>query len=183
MAKQHHYFVFIETYLSQSVFNLTIFSYQLLWWRHAGLRKSQHLCYFLMPLSPGEEGENTEPLTSNITWAVFSKNFKVILFISITLVSPFPWILTEQWWLILIYQFSLSNALQWRSGCLFSFFTVGKVRSKEAKYPWPCDPVQSGPSAVPGWRFLPGSLQRLFAHGTRGAGEKAPHLFVTAHQK
>lgn len=115
--------------------------------------------------------------------AVFSKNFKVILFISITLVSPFPWILTEQWWLILIYQFSLSNALQWRSGCLFLFFTVGKVRSKEAKYPWPCDPVQSGPFAVPGWRFLLGSLQRLFAQGTRGAGEKAPHLFVTAHQK
>jgi len=31
MAKQHDYIVFIETYLSQTVFNSRIFSYQLLW--------------------------------------------------------------------------------------------------------------------------------------------------------
>lgn len=66
MAKQHDYIVFIEIYLSQSGFNSRIFSYQLLLRRHAGLRRNQHLFYLLMPLSPREEGENTEPLISNI---------------------------------------------------------------------------------------------------------------------
>lgn len=31
-----------------------------------GLRRNQHLSYLLVPLSPREEGENTEPLISNI---------------------------------------------------------------------------------------------------------------------
>lgn len=67
MAKRHDYIVFLETYLSQSGFNSRIFSYQLLWWRHAGLRRNQCLFpAFLMPLSLREEGENTEPLISNI---------------------------------------------------------------------------------------------------------------------
>lgn len=52
--------------LSSSGFNSRIFSYQLLQWRHTDLRRNQPLSCLLVSLSLMEEGENTEPLISNI---------------------------------------------------------------------------------------------------------------------